>query len=160
MLEKLVLQCFVDKANRKLTFAVCLFLAFKFCEGSSAEQKPIAASIDRLVEAIELALGVVKKDIIKNEMAIFSQLGFELHVRKDHFMPHFTRLLKTIELTPASYLGRQTFNFYFPPIDAAQEDKVDDFRIDTVSLDGSDDTEASFAMTHPRALLAQSILTV
>ena len=147
--EKLIIRKVVIKSNRKLKFATCLLLAFKFNESTivaeddnvnqaiNEEQQlqrgnslgnntndvsrprfryenenESAKSASSIFEAAQHMYGIGKKEIIKNEMQVFSELSFGLFTDPDDVVEHFNRLLRVIELRPHEYLSRAGFLFW------------------------------------------------
>ena len=49
------------------------------------------------------------QQIFDAEFRFFSDLAFGLHVRLHEVRPHFTRLLRMVELTPERYLGNDIY---------------------------------------------------
>jgi hypothetical protein len=126
--ERLVIKSLVYKINRKLKFAACLLLAFKFNEGEFGESAPLPpddvevfvdvnigntkitvnGAEERLqytLNAIESALSVTRKQIFAVELQVFAELDFDLKIPTDKLMPHFLRLLDTLELSLLEYVG-------------------------------------------------------
>ena len=147
--EKLIIRKLVIKSNRKLKFATCLLLAFKFNESTivseddnvnqaiNEEQQlqrgnsmghntnevnmprlrhenenESAKSASSIFDAAQQIYGIGKKEIIKNEMQVFSELSFGLFTDPDDVVEHFNRLLRVIELRPHEYLSRAGFLFW------------------------------------------------
>lgn len=175
--EKLIMRKLVVKANRKLKFAVCLLLAFKFNdtatidsrrdddelqhrlqeernpypstrdvtndeppilvgvggsqlgtfderaaggitnqsshEGSGVHVSDFDHTIDSVFSAIQHVLGIGRKEVIKNEMIVFAELGFGLFARQGDVVIHFTKLLHVVELRPKEYLGDEWYDMHF-----------------------------------------------
>ena len=118
--ERLVIKTLVMKTNRKLKFAACLFIAFKFNVGelrrdfmttddeiieSSDLGVTSPAAMQRVLESIEKSLLISRKDLFKIELQVFAELDFNLSIPPEKLMPHFMRLLDTLDLTPREYLG-------------------------------------------------------
>ncbi len=150
--EKLIMRKLVIKSNRKLKFATCLLLAFKFNESTMMMEddnvnKAIKEeqnrrngnnnnndddddngnvsivlnykkndtnekSANNIFEAAQQIYGIGRKEIIKNEMQVFSELSFGLFTNPNDVVHHFNRLLRTIELRPEQYLTSEGFLFW------------------------------------------------
>eukprot|EP00943_MAST-04B_sp_MAST-4B-sp1_P001437 g1437.t1 len=149
--EKLIMRKLVIKSNRKLKFATCLLLAFKFNEstmiveddnvnqaikeeqdknqGNEKDNDSVGdvqillnsktnvndinkKSANNIFEAAQQIYGIGRKEIIKNEMQVFSELSFGLFTNPTDVVHHFNRLLHTIELRPEQYLTSEGFLFW------------------------------------------------
>ncbi|CEG43394.1 Cyclin ik3-1/CABLES [Plasmopara halstedii] len=110
LFEKLVLQHYITKVNRKLYMAVCFLLAVKFNEPcTSVERKRV---VRQLLEDIDRVHGIPARDILKAEFTVYAQLSFNLHVPIAEVHPHFARLLKLVESNPRKYLDDDVFTSY------------------------------------------------
>ena len=154
--ERLVIKTLVMKTNRKLKFAACLLLAYKFNEGESNDEDDTDMDINmsgssignvkgnstnpastgpntypnhhnnhhtntngtvslssdgpclvmqHVFDSIEHALGISRKELFRIELQVFAELDFHLSIPSEKLMPHFLRLLDTIDVTPKEYLG-------------------------------------------------------
>ncbi|GAA5803616.1 hypothetical protein EDC94DRAFT_610873 [Helicostylum pulchrum] len=101
--EKLVQKGIVNKQNRKLVAACCLFLATKVNE-------PKGSWFKSLLETIHSELNVSPKEVLDYEFAVFADLDFNLYVPLCEFMPHFNRLIRALEIRCIEeYLGEEPF---------------------------------------------------
>ncbi|KAG2200458.1 hypothetical protein INT47_011438 [Mucor saturninus] len=101
--EKLVLKHVVNKQNRKLLAACCLFLATKVNE-------PKGSWFKSLLETIHAELNVNSKDVRDYEFAVFADLDFNLYVPISEFMPHFERICQALEIQCIEdHLGGEAF---------------------------------------------------
>ena len=134
--ERLVIKTLVMKTNRKLKFAACLFIAFKFNVGelrrdfmttddeiieSSDLGVTSPAAMQRVLESIEKSLLISRKDLFKIELQVFAELDFNLSIPPEKLMPHFMRLLDTLDLTPREYLGGKRMRMLFDDEDEDDE---------------------------------------
>jgi len=113
-LERLCLQRIVTKANRRVTMAACLVLAFKFNEpifltgGTEAARDPKLAA---LLAFFEHEWSITHEAVWGAELGVLVHLKFRLHCPSAHLSHHFLRLLKHgfINLSPREYLGSDLF---------------------------------------------------
>ncbi|RLN96355.1 hypothetical protein BBJ28_00007922 [Nothophytophthora sp. Chile5] len=110
LFEKLVLQHYVTKANRKLYMAVCFLLAVKFNEPCASDARKRV--IRQLLEDIDRVHALPSRDVLTAEFTVYAQLSFNLHVPIAEVHPHFVRLLKLIESNPRKYLDDDVFTSY------------------------------------------------
>ncbi|OWZ20421.1 hypothetical protein PHMEG_0005157 [Phytophthora megakarya] len=110
LFEKLVLQHYVTKVNRKLYMAVCFLLAAKFNEPCSSDERKRV--VRQLLEDIDRAHALPSRDVLTAEFTVYAQLSFNLHVPIAEVHPHFVRLLKIIESNPRKYLDDDVFTSY------------------------------------------------
>eukprot|EP00455_Lapot_gusevi_P057424 TRINITY_DN9787_c0_g2_i1.p1 TRINITY_DN9787_c0_g2~~TRINITY_DN9787_c0_g2_i1.p1 ORF type:complete len:548 (-),score=52.56 TRINITY_DN9787_c0_g2_i1:79-1722(-) len=103
--EKLTLKNLVVKANRRVVAGSCLVLAFKCNEANT----PGFTSLPQLFQSIEEHLGIKKSDIVASEFAVLAALEFTLEVPHSALLPHFFRLLHTLDITAQDYLGAQQY---------------------------------------------------
>ncbi|KAI9921574.1 hypothetical protein PsorP6_001361 [Peronosclerospora sorghi] len=108
--EKLVLQHYVSKVNRKLYMAVCFLLAVKFNEPCASDERKRV--IRRLLDDIDRVHALSSRDVLTAEFTVYAQLSFNLHVPIAEVHPHFVRLLKLIESNPRKYLDDDVFTSY------------------------------------------------
>ncbi|CAH0486101.1 unnamed protein product [Peronospora farinosa] len=134
LFEKLVLQHYVTKANRKLYMAVCFLLAAKFNEPD--ERKRV---IRELLEDIDRVHALPSRDVLTAEFTVYAQLSFDLHVPIAEVHPHFVRLLKLIESNPRKYLDDDVLISYSALL--AKEKQAENFgMVLSDPLDGFDET--------------------
>ncbi|KAE9039388.1 hypothetical protein PR003_g6972 [Phytophthora rubi] len=110
LFEKLVLQHYVTKVNRKLYMAVCFLLAVKFNEPCASDERKRV--VRQLLEDIDRAHALPSRDVLTAEFTVYAQLSFNLHVPIAEVHPHFVRLLKLIESNPRKYLDDDVFTSY------------------------------------------------
>ncbi|KAF4317214.1 hypothetical protein BBO99_00003710 [Phytophthora kernoviae] len=110
LFEKLVLQHYVTKVNRKLYMAVCFLLAVKFNEPYASDARKRV--IHQLLEDIDRVHALPSRDVLTAEFTVYAQLSFNLHVPIAEVHPHFVRLLKLIESNPRKYLDDDVFTSY------------------------------------------------
>ncbi|CAH0480669.1 unnamed protein product [Peronospora belbahrii] len=110
LFEKLVLQHYVTKVNRKLYMAVCFLLAAKFNEPCASDKRKRV--IHELLEDIDRVHAIPSRDVLTAEFTVYAQLSFNLHVPIAEVHPHFVRLLKLIESNPRKYLDDDVFTSY------------------------------------------------
>jgi hypothetical protein len=79
--ERLCLKSMVTKANRHLSMAVSLLLAFKFNEPVTPEYLP---KLEQLLDFMDRDWEVSKKQVFDAEFGAFVHLGFSLHVPHQH----------------------------------------------------------------------------
>ncbi|CAK4761554.1 hypothetical protein LEN26_002595 [Aphanomyces euteiches] len=108
--EKLVLQNYVTKANRKLYMSACLLLAVKFNEPRAMDDTIVV--VKKLLGEIDQVHSIPSREVLAAEFRVYAELSFALHVPLAEIQPHFTRLLKFIESNPRKYLGEDIFTFY------------------------------------------------
>lgn len=137
LFEKLVLQHYVTKVNRKLYMAVCFLLAVKFNEPcTSDERKRI---VRQLLEDIDRTHAIPSRDVLTAEFTVYAQLSFNLHVPIAEVHPHFVRLLKLVESNPRKYLDDDVFTTYSALL--AVEEQAENFSvISSDPLDRFDET--------------------
>ncbi|TDH69128.1 hypothetical protein CCR75_005450 [Bremia lactucae] len=110
LFEKLVLQHYVTKVNRKLYMAVCFLLAVKFNEPfTSDEHKRV---VRKLLKDFDRTFALPSRDVLTAEFTVYAQLSFNLHVPIAEVHPHFARLLKNMESNPRKYLDDDVFASY------------------------------------------------
>lgn len=102
--ERLVYRRLVNKGNRKLAFAACALLAWKMSEAREGAARPPAKASD-VLDALETALGVQRKAVLKAEFPVFQHLRFGLAVPTGYAAPHLERLLLAKGATSLEYLG-------------------------------------------------------
>ncbi|KAL4109981.1 hypothetical protein PRIC1_001674 [Phytophthora ramorum] len=110
LFEKLVLQHYVTKVNRKLYMAVCFLLAVKFNEPCASDERKRV--IRQLLEDIDRVHALPSRDVLTAEFTVYAQLSFNLHVPIAEVHPHFVRLLKLVESNPRKYLDDDVFTAY------------------------------------------------
>ena len=136
--ERLVIKTLVMKTNRKLKFAACLLLAYKFNEGESKSEEEIMSptnsgqeiqaatnnsntttmngpllAMQHVFDSIERSLGISRKELFRIELQVFAELDFDLSIPPEKLMPHFLRLLDTLDSTPKEYLGGKRMRMFF-----------------------------------------------
>lgn len=142
LFEKLVLQHYVTKVNRKLYMAVCFLLAVKFNEPCASDERKRV--IREFLEDIDRAHALPSRDVLTAEFTVYAQLSFNLHVPIAEVHPHFVRLLKLIESNPRKYLDDDVFTSYSALL--AMEEQAENLgmvlsdRLD--GFDGTTDGEA------------------
>ncbi|KAI9470790.1 MAG: cyclin-like protein [Benjaminiella poitrasii] len=101
--EKLIQKKVVTKQNRKLVAACCLFLATKVNE-------PKGLDFNQLLETIQSEFDTNPKEIRTFEFDVFADLEFNLYVPLHEFMPHFHRIIQSLDYsTVEDYLGYEDF---------------------------------------------------
>lgn len=104
--EKLILKKVVQKSNRKLYGAVCLFLACKISDVKQADYSSILKSLNE-------KLSVSRNDILSHEFHIFTELEFQLNISEEEFLPHFERIFSSLEFSNMQeYLGEKMYNLW------------------------------------------------
>jgi len=93
LLEKLILLCLVDKGNRKLKAATCIYLAIKF----HVEKVMEKGNLRHLLDSFVKYFGVNGKDVVDEEVSVFMVLGCSIFLDPQIVIPHLTRLLKDLE---------------------------------------------------------------
>ncbi|KAG1693855.1 hypothetical protein DVH05_022775 [Phytophthora capsici] len=136
LFEKLVLQHYVTKVNRKLYMAVCFVLAVKFNEPCTSDERKHV--IRQLLEDIDRVHALPSRDVLTAEFTVYAQLSFNLHVSIAEIHPHFVRLLKLIESNPRKYLDDDVFTSYSALL--AMEEQAENLgMVLSDPLDGFDD---------------------
>lgn len=121
--ERLCLDCRVDKSNRRLSFAACLFLAAKvnesntiiaFDQGAETKSwvKPSKKSgkiFESLIVFFTHDWSISLKQLYAAEWIVFTALGFSLKSTPSQVAFHFKRLLKVLEWDARSYLGNEMY---------------------------------------------------
>jgi len=105
--EKLILKKEVNKYNRKLIGATCLFLATKV-----NDLKEISYS--DLLKVLSKVMDVSSKEIRENEFNVFVALEFVLYVPLWDIRPHFERLVTSSEFPKvdmSEYIGDKMFYY-------------------------------------------------
>ena len=135
--EKLCLQSLVTRTNRRLAFATCLVLAYKFQEqglqgeggrkggrwgggrgvrgssaGSGGSVRNSSNKLSSLLGWIDRELLVSKKQVLDAEFGVFHRLGFALHVPAGEVQFHFSRLCRLVGVLPREYLGEERLRAY------------------------------------------------
>ena len=107
--ERLCLLGKVTKANRKLSMAVCLILAYKFNEPVTQKYH---SRLDAMLDYIDEEWEVARNEIFDAEFGAFVHLGFSLHVPHQHIYLVYTRLLKQQQKTSRQYLTDEMSDLY------------------------------------------------
>lgn len=109
-LEKLILNHYLTKANRKLVAAACLMLAAKTNDPKFAVGQDFYSP---LYEEIEKGLDVSKKEVMQSEFDAFFHLDFNLHVPPELIMTHVTKIISAWEFSNLQeYLGRKSYDLF------------------------------------------------
>lgn len=106
--ERLILKKEVNKYNRKLIGATCLFLATKVND-------PKEVSYANLLKVLNKIMDVSPKEIRENEFNVFVALEFVLYVPLWDIRPHFERLVTSSEFPKVDmndYLVDKMFYYY------------------------------------------------
>ncbi|ETV93725.1 hypothetical protein, variant 1 [Aphanomyces invadans] len=130
--EKLVLENYVTKTNRKLYMSACLILAVKFNEPRGTDD--LLVVVKKLLVEIDQVHSIPSRDVLAVEFRVYAELSFALHVPLTEIQPHFARLLKCMESNPRKYLGEDIFSFYsklvhdevVAPLHRTDDDDLDD----------------------------------
>lgn len=105
--EKLLLAGKVIRSNRKIIGGCCLILAAKVNDSRSIDYHALRLA---LTERIQLRDPTV---LVKHEFAVFAALKFTLHLRQQEYMPHFERIIGSLEYdTFQEYLGERMFQVW------------------------------------------------
>jgi len=105
--ERLILKKEVNKYNRKLIGATCLFLATKVND-------PKEVSYADLLRVLNKIMDVSPKEIRENEFNVFVALEFVLYVPLWDIRPHFERLVTSSEFSKvdmSEYIGDKMFYY-------------------------------------------------
>ncbi|KAJ1551156.1 hypothetical protein HK096_002826 [Nowakowskiella sp. JEL0078] len=94
--EKLVLKGYVNKSNRKLVASVCLLLASKVNETKEFDFKI-------LLEAIDKVFDITEKHVLGLELAVYTELEFQLFLPLVEIIPHLDRIVANGERTIDEY---------------------------------------------------------
>ncbi|ETV77187.1 hypothetical protein H257_09074 [Aphanomyces astaci] len=150
--EKLVLENYVTKPNRKLYMSACLILAVKFNEPRGTDDLLIV--VKKLLAEVDRVHSIPSREVLAVEFKVYTELSFALHVRLADLQPHFTRLLKCMESNPRKYLGEDIFEFYSKlvhdeatillPLNEQEDDETDGENVlsDTEELEQDGRTES------------------
>jgi len=106
--ERLILKKEVNKYNRKLIGATCLFLATKVND-------PKEVSYANLLKVLNKIMDVSPKEIRENEFNVFVALEFILYVPLWDIRPHFERLVTSSEFPKVDmndFLVDKMFYYY------------------------------------------------
>ena len=106
--ERLCMKSLVTKANRKLSIAVSLLLAYKFNEPITS-QLTYNARMESLLEFIDSELEISKREVLESEFGAFTKLNFALHVPYLHVILMLNRLLKLVHKNMRMYLGEDMY---------------------------------------------------
>ena len=110
LFEKLILFSpgFVTSKNRKLVAAVCLLLMKKVdddCD-SCVDEGAFFAVCERL-------FAVGKNEVLAGEVEVFVQARFDLQLVEEEFVPHFERIINTLEFSNVQeYLGERMYGLW------------------------------------------------
>ncbi len=105
--EKLLLAGRVIKTNRRMIGGCCLILAAKV-----NDSRILNFSALRRVLAERLLLRDAQS-LIRHEFAVFAALKFTLHLPQSEYMPHFERIIGSLEYDNfQEYLGEQMFHVW------------------------------------------------
>jgi len=105
--ERLILKKEVNKYNRKLIGATCLFLATKVNDTKEV-------SYANLLRVLNKVMNVSPKEIRENEFNVFVALEFVLYVPLWDIRPHFERLVTSSEFPKvdmSEYFGDKMFYY-------------------------------------------------
>ena len=91
--ERLCLQRIVTKANRRLSMATCLILAYKFNEPLHIGGRD--PRMKRLLDFIDEEWSISPDQVHEAEFGLLVRLKFRLHCNPEHVAYHFQRLVKT-----------------------------------------------------------------
>lgn len=109
LFERLCLKSLVTKANRRLTMAVSLLLAYKFNECVTSK---FHARLESMLDFVDKEWAVAKKQVFDAEFGAFVRLGFNLHVPHQHVFLVCSRLLKLVYESFQKYLGDDLMDLY------------------------------------------------
>jgi len=109
LFERLCLKGLVTKANRRLTMAVALLLAYKFNECVTSK---FHTRLESMLDFVDKEWAVSKKQVFDAEFGAFVHLGFNLHVPHQHVFLVCSRLLKLVYMSFQKYLGDDMRDLY------------------------------------------------
>jgi len=109
LFERLCLKGLVTKANRRLTMAVALLLAYKFNECVTSK---FHTRLEAMLDFVEKEWAVSKKQVFDAEFGAFVHLGFNLRVPQQHVFLVCSRLLKLVYMSFQKYLGDDMRDLY------------------------------------------------
>ncbi|KAJ3128150.1 hypothetical protein HK098_005050 [Nowakowskiella sp. JEL0407] len=87
--EKLCLKGIVNKQNRKLIASVCLLLAVKVNDPKEYDYKV-------LLDAIDNEFDISSKNVLGNELFVYTSLEFQLFLPLVEVMPHLDRIVSIV----------------------------------------------------------------
>jgi hypothetical protein len=67
-----------------------------------------ACTITELLVATSRVLGVSKTAVLAEEFATFVDLEMALHIGAEELLPHFHRILISLDATPVLYMGQDS----------------------------------------------------
>ena len=149
-LERLVLQGFVTKANRKAVAAVCMVLAVKYWETGLAnpnKKEGLNSKIAYTYKKLESCLGVPVKKVRRSELSVYAALDFALVAPDPSIVKqHIERLLQEVYVTLGEY-----FQTTFEELDSAMakgvctfsDEDEDDNRKERYDTDSDDEERRS-----------------
>ncbi|KAK8796767.1 hypothetical protein WA588_000894 [Blastocystis sp. NMH] len=111
--ERLALYGHVNKGNRKIVCADCLFIAYKFnqlCEVSSVEK---TMALETILEELNTLFGVAPDRTIANEIEVLVALEFSLLVPYNQYIEHIFWILKKLDTNLQTYLGEAMYESYY-----------------------------------------------
>lgn len=125
--EKLLLDGKVIKTNRRMIGGCCLILATKINDSRTFDY---AALRKMLSERLLLR---DPQSLLRHEFTVFAALKFSLHLPQSEYMPHFERIIGSLEYDNfQEYLGQQMFRVWsrgarYASITEEPDDEVEEY---------------------------------
>ena len=105
--EKLLLAGKVIKNNRRMIGGCCLILAAKVNDSRSLDFGAIRRMLSERLSLRDA------HSLIRHEFAVFAALKFTLHLPQSEYMPHFERIIGSLEYDNfQEYLGERMFQVW------------------------------------------------
>eukprot|EP01029_Cantina_marsupialis_P020194 TRINITY_DN47237_c0_g1_i1.p1 TRINITY_DN47237_c0_g1~~TRINITY_DN47237_c0_g1_i1.p1 ORF type:complete len:402 (-),score=75.79 TRINITY_DN47237_c0_g1_i1:91-1296(-) len=111
--EKLIFLEKVSKANRKVTMAACMTLAFKFSEPKTVKKKGLNALLGNL----EHIIGISRKSIQAAEFEVLVNLELNLHVSAEVVWRYFEKILQDRSIVEKEYLEYEFEELHCIPLE-------------------------------------------
>mmetsp|Transcript_7036 Transcript_7036/g.16150 ORF Transcript_7036/g.16150 Transcript_7036/m.16150 type:complete len:188 (+) Transcript_7036:1-564(+) len=71
-----------------------------------------ACSVTELLDCMCRVLGIDKKDVLEDEFPAFVDLELSLHLKTEELLPHFHRIMSTLDLNPVEFMGPDNLSMF------------------------------------------------